>query len=166
MTRLIALAVCMMAAGASCRHVNGPEAMSKSPSRAEDLRAIDLLHKMDKRATLALDTDALLDLWADDGVMLRPGSPPVVGKQAIAEVLRKWNPDPDAVKIIRNTIDLAEVNIIGDLAIEYGTYESVWQNSNSNGPQTVSGNILRVLQRQPDGSWKYARAIWNTHEPQ
>ncbi|UCE58398.1 MAG: SgcJ/EcaC family oxidoreductase [Phycisphaerales bacterium] len=137
--------------------------MDESRRHDDDLKAIQQLHEADKRATLALHVDALLDLWADDGVMLRPGSAPIVGKEAIKEVLRRWNPDPDQVEPLRADIDFQDVKIIGDWAIEYGTFDSAWHVSGEEAPVTSVGNILRVLKRQPDGSWKCARAIWNTN---
>lgn len=138
--------------------------MNDTTHRNVDLEAIERLHEEDRRATLALDADALIDLWTDDGVMLRPGSPPVVGKKAIAEVIRAWNPNPEQVTIIRNDIDFREIEIVGDWAFEYGTYESVWRESGSEEPLSMSGNLLRLLRRQPDGSWRCARAIWNVHD--
>jgi len=30
---------------------------------------------------------------------------------------------------------------------------------------SISGNILRVPRKQPDGTWKIARAIWNMDPP-
>jgi uncharacterized protein (TIGR02246 family) len=143
-----------------------PQGNGAVTDRDADLQAIERLHEADRRATLALDTDALIDLWTHDGVMLRPGSPPVVGKEAIAETIRAWNPDPDEIRIIQNDIDFTEIKVVGDWAFEYGTYESKWRASDTGTVQSSSGNLLRVLRRQADGSWKCARAIWNLHEDQ
>jgi len=41
---------------------------------------IEQLHKDDIAATLARDAEALTALWADDGVLLQPGIPPIIGK--------------------------------------------------------------------------------------
>jgi hypothetical protein len=48
-----------------------------------DLAAVEKLHKKNMEVTLSQDPQGLLDLWAEDGVLLEPGSLPVVGKQAI-----------------------------------------------------------------------------------
>jgi ketosteroid isomerase-like protein len=29
----------------------------------------------------------------------------------------------------------------------------------------AAGNLMRILQRQPDGTWKVKRAIWNMEKP-
>jgi ketosteroid isomerase-like protein len=33
------------------------------------------------------------------------------------------------------------------------------------GGMRASGNIMGVLRRQPDGTWKVWRAIWNLEKP-
>jgi len=164
LTGLIFASFCVGAASISCQSTGRLHMPGEPATCSDDLKAIERLHRADARATKALDVDALLDLWAEDGVMLRPGSPPIIGKEEIGKVLRKWNPNPDEVEVVRTDIDFQEIKIIGDWAIEYGTYDSAWRAKGEDQPQTITGNILRVLRRQKDGQWKCARAIWNTHE--
>lgn len=38
------------------------------------------------------------------------------------------------------------------------------QDSATQPVQTPHGNLLRVLKRQPDGSWKFARVMWGPGE--
>ena len=67
-------------------------------------------------------------------------------------------------KYTRNVHDFLGTTVVGTWAFEYGTFDTVWRMPDSDQPFTMRGNMLRVLQRQPDGTWKCARAIWNSRE--
>jgi uncharacterized protein (TIGR02246 family) len=158
------LAIGAVAVGAACRHLGETAAMNLSGNRVADLRAIERLHEADKRAAMANDLDALIDLSAEDAILLPPGTAPVVGKEAIAAFLRQgWRREqtPEAIEYIHNFED---VTIAGEWAFECGTFKSVWREPGSDDVSTQSGNLLRVLRRRPDGSWKIARAMWNVRE--
>jgi len=66
--------------------------------------------------------------------------------------------------VVENTMDFFDTTVIGEWAIEYGTFKSVWRMPGATEDSTMSGNIMRVLRLQPDGSWKCARAMWNLHD--
>ena len=74
-----------------------------------DLAAIEKAHPEDIEATLTPDPKRLTDEWAEDGVLLTPGSPPVFGMQAIAaenEKIPRPVPEPQGVELhaqIQNT---------------------------------------------------------------
>jgi len=130
-------------------------------SRADDLQAIEALHETDRQAMLRYDVEALIELWEEDGVLMPPGTEPVVGKEAIAARLRQSAEGPERPEVLENTLDFFDISIVGEWAFESGTFTSVWRDPGSRAPSTQRGNILRVLHRQPDGSWRCARAIWN-----
>ena len=115
------------------------------------------------KAMLRYDVETLIGLWEEDGVLLPPGSAPVVGKEAIAKQLRQSAEGPELPEVIDNEMDFSDITVAGDWAIESGTFTSTWREPGAQTPSTQKGNILRVLRRQPDGSWKCARAIWNHH---
>ena len=51
--------------------------------------------------------------------------------------------------------EIKDVRIAGEWAFEWG-YISYKDSSN---PKPMRGKVLRVMKRQPDGSWKFARVI-------
>ena len=55
--------------------------------------------------------------------------------------------------------------MLGDETIEWGRTRVSMRPKGGQGTTTISGSILRVLRRQPDGAWKIARAIWNMDPP-
>jgi len=130
-------------------------------SHSADLQAIEALHETDRRAMFRYDVETLIGLWEEDGVLLPPGSEPVVGKEAIAARLRASAEGPDIPEVLENELDFSDITIVGDWAFESGTFKSVWRERGTQAVSAQCGNILRVLHRQSDGSWKCARAIWN-----
>ena len=57
--------------------------MRSGVTHAQDMAAIEKLHRQDVAATLSRDTAALTALWTDDAVRLGPGAPADIGKEAI-----------------------------------------------------------------------------------
>src|SRR5713226_7190802 len=57
--------------------------LQRKDTHAADLAAIEKLHQKDIEFTLSQDPKRLTDIWTEDAVRFAPGSPPVVGRQAI-----------------------------------------------------------------------------------
>jgi len=121
---------------------------------------IEKLHKDDITATIARDAEALTALWDDDGVLLQPGIPPIVGKPAfhdfIKQALAKW----PSVKIVKYVPDIRDIQVAGEVAYEWGYFEAAQQSSEQQAPESVRAKLLRVVKRQRDGSWKFVRVMW------
>jgi hypothetical protein len=49
-------------------------------------------------------------------------------------------------------------------AFEWGYFTASFVESSGGEEKRLRGKLLRVLKKQPDGSWKAARAMWNTSE--
>lgn len=129
--------------------------------RAGDLAAIESLHRADVAATLAYDPEALAALWTEDAVRMEPGGPAEVGRAAIhaADVAQKaQNPGG---KVLTYAPTIEDVQITGDWAIEWGYFDSSYQRSPEDRPVRFRGKLLRALKRLPDGSWRFARVMWN-----
>jgi ketosteroid isomerase-like protein len=56
---------------------------------------------------------------------------------------------------------IEDVQITGDWAIEWGYFDSSYQRSPEDRPVRFRGKLLRALKRLPDGSWRFARVMWN-----
>jgi uncharacterized protein (TIGR02246 family) len=126
-----------------------------------DLHAIEAVNQRDVQAALAGDAAMMMSQWTDDIVLLSPAGPIMCGRVAIAEAFRGVeNPG-----IVEYVLDIQEVKILGDHAFQWGTYHySVRPRA---GGETVrtNGKIMRILQRQPDGSWKIHRGISTVDPP-
>jgi ketosteroid isomerase-like protein len=92
---------------------------------------------------------AVVDWFADDGVLLGNGQAPEAGRVAIAKSMTwsakdyqlTWTPT-DAV-----------MGPSGDMGYTWGRYEGHSKDANGN-PVTTSGRYITVWRKQPDGQWK------------
>jgi len=132
---------------------------------AQDSVAIERLHHQDITAARAGDIATLATLWTNDAVALPPGELPVIGIDAIREWLKKGQEGGGRFEITEYRIDFQETRVLGDETIEWGRTRVSMRPKGGQGTMTISGSILRVLRRQPDGAWKIARAIWNMDPP-
>ena len=126
-----------------------------------DMEKIEELHQTDMKAAKAKDFDTLLDLWTDDGVMIRSGGEPIIGKKALIQAMESDREQLKNITITQYVIDFKEVTIIGDHAYEWGDYHHKYFTKDNPGKELEQkGWLMRILRRQPDGQWKAARAIW------
>lgn len=133
-------------------------------SRAADMAGIDDLHRKDLAATLARDPKQLEELWTEDAVRLEPGSTAEVGLATIhANDMKEIAAHPGA-RVLSYLPDIRDVQIVGDCAYEWDNFVASFQESADAKVQTFHAKALRVLRKQPDGSWKFARVSWNLNE--
>lgn len=128
-----------------------------------DLEAIEQLHQRDIAATKAYDVETLASLMSDDIVALPPGGKPTRGKETARKGLESGRAQMQEIEVIDYQQNWEEVHVAGDLAFEWGTFLSVFR---PKGGEVVTErhNVLRVLKRAADGSWRVHRTIWN-HAP-
>ena len=126
-----------------------------------DLTMINNLRNEGIAAVNAGDTSALAGLYTDDGVLMPPNAPVVIGKDAIRRLLETAL----APFNIEETACCEELEVAGDWAFERGTYTDLFTPKVGGDQKQVSGAYLSILQRQPDGSWKIARHIFNSDQP-
>ena len=134
--------------------------MSPDPSREASFAAIDALHDRDVAATLSRNLDELCALFSDDGVLLAPGNPAIVGRAAFREFLSKTMSRTPKAKVIAYTPRFDGLRIDGDVAYEWGEFESVVRPDESADPTTMRARFCRVLRRQTDGAWSFALVMW------
>jgi uncharacterized protein (TIGR02246 family) len=105
------------------------------------------------------DLERWLALWTEDGVQMPPDEPAIAGKDNI----RARN---EAV-LDKFTLDIGvtnqEVEAAGDFAYSRGTYKARLMPKEGGAPVAVNGKYLTILARQPDGSWKIHRDIFNSN---
>jgi uncharacterized protein (TIGR02246 family) len=131
-------------------------AQEHKDTRGADLAAIGKLHKADVAATLPQDPAAMTALFSDDAVNLQFPGGPVVGTKAMKEAYVKFRADYPDFQVLKYVPNIKEVQIVDGWALEVISGTSTFRTSAKDAPVTVEGKSMRVLERQPDGSWKFA----------
>lgn len=129
---------------------------------AKDMEAITQLHQRDMQASKTWDVETLVSLWTDDIVALPEGGKPIIGKEANRASLLKLREQSQGLEITDYKLTFNEVKILGDWAFEWGKFEGVVKPAAGGEPESSSGKVMRILRRQPDGSWKVARTMYNS----
>lgn len=94
---------------------------------------------------------AFIAYAADNGVLLRPQSPPIIGRDNVRMYLtRSWDKD---VRLTRSP-QYAEIAASGDLAYTYGTY--LVESLDMDGKVVTSeGTYATIWRKDAQGFWKY-----------
>ena len=96
---------------------------------------------------------AVAELYTENGMLLPTGSDFIQGKEAIRDF---WQGAIDmGIKEVK--LDIIEVELQGDAAIERGRYEL----KGADGEVMNHGKYI-VIWKQEHESWKLHRDIWNT----
>jgi uncharacterized protein (TIGR02246 family) len=138
--------------------------MSTEPS-PQDLAGIEALRQRDIAASKAFDVEGLLANWTEDCVGLLPGMEPVRGREGMRALLLQAAPQARTQEILEYGESFEETQVFGDTALEWGY---VWgsERPRAGGEvQRTRYKVMRVLQRQPDGSWRFHRSIFNDAPP-
>ncbi len=133
------------------------ENMAENEKQA--LVAIQELHAKDIEASKARDFETLLSLWTEDGVLLEPGKKPTIGIKEITAYIEEQKEASKAYEIKKYEHRWEEIKVIGDWAFEWGYFDAVAEMIASREFIEQKGKLLRILQKQRDGSWKVARVI-------
>ncbi len=126
-------------------------------TNAADSAAIEKLHRADIQATLTQDPNELINLWSDDCVKLGVPGPAIVGKKAIQEVYGKFRAEHPDFKVVKYAPEIQDVQVVDGWAIEWVYYDATFKMSAKDNPISMRRKDLRVLKRQSDGAWKFAR---------
>ncbi len=164
---LRSVAVVLCASVALTAHVlRGSGLSAKTANRhAQDMAAIEKMHAQDIAATLSQDPVALAKLWADDVVRLNPGQEAEVGKRTLLAALERRRAAQPGFRVVSYVPEIKDVTITDDgWAFEWGTFTASYVEATGGEEKHIRAKVLRVLKKQPDGSWKGAVGMWNTSE--
>ncbi len=102
-------------------------------------------------AASAHDLNRVLPFWSDDATILAPGTPPVIGKEAI----RKYVSDAFATPGFSITwkTEKVEVSRSGDMAYSTGT-DVISVTGPDGKPMTEENHSVAVWKKQSDGFWR------------
>ena len=131
--------------------------MSDASSLENDLRAIEAINQRDVQAALAGDTGMMMSQWTDDFVVLPPVGPIMRGRAAIAATIAGME---NPMETVDWALNFEEVKIFGDYALQWGTYGGNIRPRAGGEMIRTGGKLMRILQRQPDRSWKMYRTMY------
>jgi len=124
----------------------------------KDKAGIQKAYEQDITATLALDPAALMDGWTEDAVRLGPDLPAEVGK----ETLRKYYEGMAAIPGLK-VLSYVPINHISPMldgwVVGWRYFSLSYVASVGGEEQKLKGQVLFVLKRLPDGSWKGFRVM-------
>ncbi len=106
------------------------------------------------------DADWIAALYAEDGVLLGPGFPPVMGRDAVRAHTQEYL-DAYTVELL---FEPAETQQLGDKGFGYGTFKVTMTPRKGGTPSTITGNYLNIVQSRPDGTLEILRHCWNADQ--
>lgn len=141
-----------------CALVVGIASFSKKVVPDEKDRAgIERLHQQDRDATLSDKADELVKLWDPEAVRIQAGRPAEVGRQVIYDDDKRWEAKTGHQHWLCADLEIQDLQIHGDWAFEWGYFS---YKTEANGKTEIGqGKVMRVMRKQPDGSWKFARVM-------
>jgi len=107
----------------------------------------------------AKDFATAASVYADDVVFMPPNGEAITGRDNVRAWMAAYPPFSNFV----NTS--VEIEGVGDLAYNRGTFELDVTPPGATAPLHDKGKYFEVLRRQPDGSWKVTRAMFNSDLP-
>ena len=128
---------------------------------AADVEAIKNLRAQYMVSQDAGDAEGCVSYWSEDGVLMPPNEPSVVGKEAL---LSWYQTAFDHVKL-DNNISFEQIEVAGDWGFVRGNYEGILTPKPEGEPIPDNGKYLEILKRQPDGSWKFACHMSSSDNP-
>ena len=124
---------------------------------AADRAAIERLHEQDKEATLSDSADQLAKLWDKDAVRFSVGRPAEIGAAVIYADDKRWEVSSGRERSLCYDLEIQDVQLAGDWAFEWG--HGSYKTSKDGKESIEYGKVLRVMKRQSDGTWRFARVM-------
>ena len=125
-----------------------------------DLKAIDQVREKHVAALNASDANAWVSEFTEDAVRMPPNAPADFGKEAIGAHAQGYL-SRFRVKL---AFDVDEVRVLDEWAFERGEYSVVLDPSAGGSSLTDTGKYITLYKREPSGTWRIARDIWNTND--
>lgn len=130
-------------------------AVSSTNSQAGDSAAVHAALDRYIAAGRSNDTTAMFSVWTDDAAYINTGVPTIRGRTAIDSLIRTFH---TSMSVTRLDVEIDELSVSGDAAYAMGTFRETMRGADGDSLD-VAGRYLQIWRRQPDGSWKLARAF-------
>jgi ketosteroid isomerase-like protein len=102
----------------------------------------------------------MLAMWAEDGVDLMPGEPPLVGKAIIATWLKGVEKQGTGSRVLKEELEFHDLRVSGDWASEWAEEHQTVQ-PQGKPPVEGYGKIALVLHREGKEKWSIEQEMWN-----
>ena len=126
----------------------------------EDETAIRSLLESYDKAVLAMDWDALAELFTEDVVIMRPNNPLTEGRSAFLTSAASSDQE-----FLEHHMEAIRIEGRGDLAFAQLTYTDKHMIEGVAEPIEDVGKSVKIFRKQADGSWLLAVNIWNSDLP-
>lgn len=100
-------------------------------------------------------------LFTNDGMLLPEGAPTVSGMDS----LLRWAQDFFTTYTSTARIEAAEIEVAGDWAYARNVIWGTLTPKQGGSGMPLDAKEIVIFRRQPDGSWKVARVIYNSNRP-
>lgn len=111
-------------------------------------------------AYAAGDADGVAAVYAEDAVVLAPGTATATGREAIRAVIANDIAATRAAGLTLTLADASTITIHRDVAWQHGTFTV----TDASGAQLDAGKYMSVMQKR-DGKWQLIRDTWNSDMP-
>lgn len=135
--------------------------MAETTGSKLDLEAIDQVRSRHVAALNAGDADAWAGEFADNAAQMPPHFPANVGAKAI----QGWSRGFLGMFRCSFSLDVDDVRVAGDWAIERGRYTIKITPSGGGPGMDDTGKYITIYERQGQSSWKITHDIWNSSMP-
>ena len=154
--RSLALILAIGFAGAS----HEVAAQKPSPSEA-DVAAINAVYGEWSQAMAARGAEGYASFFVADGAVLPPDGPAIEGREAIRKWIQKVL-DESTVKDAR--LSWGPLLVSNGMAVRRFTLSGQRVRKKGGDPARFNNKYVDVLQKQPDGSWKFVYRMWSSNE--
>jgi uncharacterized protein (TIGR02246 family) len=129
-----------------------------------DVAAIQALVEAWSAAAETGDVAGVVALYTDDVVQMPPDAPASTGKQAVEDYYRSAF-EHFSVGVTWPVEGTEEIVVADGWAFYLSEY-ILKITPKAGGEATEDrGKIIEICRQEPDGSWRFAREIWNRNEP-
>ena len=108
------------------------------------------------------DLNKWVGTLTDDIVFLPPDQPLVTGKNAVRGWIKENFFDPFRMKL---NFSFDEIEVVGSTACTYGRFTLALSPTAGGADTQLVGKFIDIFSRGSDGTWKFARVIFNLDKP-
>ncbi len=132
------------------------------PDVSADEEAIRRVNQTYINMFLAGDAGRLIEIYDAAAVLMPPRQLPVEG---LDEIRAWWDSLFARWSVVEASSTLDEIIVVGDWAYARGRYSDRSLPADGTDAVVDAGKFSSMWRRQPDGSWKIARDMWNAAAP-
>lgn len=123
--------------------------------------AIEAMEAQYASAITSGDLEAILAIYADDGIHMVPNQPAHIGKSAIRTL---WE-ERFAQTVFETNTTVEEVRVSGDLAVSRMSMQGTTTPKDGSEPGAINLKGITIYEKQSDGSWKRVWSTYNSNTP-